>query len=336
MGLSDTAKGIALRILSGLLFTLMSLCVKLIGSAVPLGQIVFFRSAVAMLPLVVFLWLRGEFPAGLHTTRPWGHVLRSGLGAAAMFTSFATIARLPLAEVTLLGYLAPLILVLLAAVVLGERITTPRALGVALGFLGVLVLTLPELGNGPIDAARATGLGLGVATAVLTAAAYVQVRRLSATESPGAIAFYFVLVASAASLLTIPAGWVVPAPKDLALLMAAGLCGGGAHIAMTLSFRLAEVSRLAAFEYLTLLWAGLIDLILWQTAFGPAFWLALPLLLGGAAVAAGERVKGKPPQRDGGQSLGGARRRWARSMGPKAPSGARVAIIWSAAACSAW
>lgn len=294
MGLSDTGRGIALRILSGLLFTLMSLCVKLTSGTVPLGEIVFFRSAVAMLPLVVFLWLRGEFPGGLRTARPWGHVLRSGLGAAAMFTSFAAIARLPLAEATLLGYLGPLILVLLAAAVLGERITPQRALGVALGFAGVVVLTLPELGNGPIDAARATGLGLGVATAFLTAGAYTQVRRLSATESPGAIAFYFVLVASAASLLTLPAGWVVPAPGDLALLVAAGLCGGAAHIAMTLSFKLAEASRLATFEYLTLLWAGLIDLVLWQTAFGPAFWLALPLLLGGAAVAAGERAKAKP------------------------------------------
>lgn len=293
MRLSDTATGIALRVLSGLLFTLMSLCVKLTSGTVPLGEIVFFRSAVAMLPLVAFLWWRGEFPGGLRTRRPWGHVLRSGLGAAAMFTSFAAIARLPLAEATLLGYLAPLILVLFASMLLGERITAPRALGVALGFAGVVVLTMPEMGNGPMDVARATGLLLGVATAVLTAGAYVQVRRLTATESPGAIAFYFVLVASAASLVTLPAGWVVPGPVDMALLVGAGLCGGAAHIAMTLSFKLVEASRLASFDYLTLFWAGLIDLALWQTAFGPAFWLALPLLLGGAAVAASERTAPK-------------------------------------------
>jgi drug/metabolite transporter (DMT)-like permease len=60
---------------------------------------------------------------------------------------------------------------------------------------------------------------------------------------------------------------------------------------MTLSFKLAEASRLAAFEYLTLGWAGLIDFALWGTAFGPAFWLALPLVLGGAAVAAAERPR---------------------------------------------
>jgi drug/metabolite transporter (DMT)-like permease len=288
--LSPTVQGMILRTLSGLLFTFMAVCVKLTSGTVPLGEIVFFRSTFAMIPLVIFLWWRGEFPGGLRTQRPWGHVLRSSLGAAAMFTSFATVARLSLAEATLLGYLAPLILVLLAGVVLGETVTRHRALGVALGFAGVLVLTLPDLG-GAVDITRATGLALGVATAVLTAGALVQVRRLAATESPGAIAFYFVLVATLASLVTLPAGWVVPTGPDLVLLIGAGLFGGFAHIAMTLSFKLAEASRLAAFEYLTLGWAGLIDFALWGTAFGPAFWLALPLVLGGAAVAAAERPR---------------------------------------------
>lgn len=286
-------QGMALRVASGMLFVAMGGCVKAVSGDVPLGQIVFFRSFVAMLPLVIFLWWRAEFPAGLRTRRPWGHVLRSGMGAAAMFTSFAAIARLGVAEAVLLGYLAPLFLTLLAVVILGERLTPTRLAGLVLGFAGVLVLTGPEVlaGTEDWDGRRMAGLGLGLATAVLTAGALLQIRRLSSTESPGAIAFYFALVCTLAGLATLPLGWVTPQGPTLWLLIAAGLLGGLAHICMTLSFKLAEASALAPLEYLTLIWAVAIDLALFGTPIGPIFIVALPLLLASAAITGrGERA----------------------------------------------
>ena len=69
--MSGEARGIALRILSGLLFTAMAAVIKAVGNAATLGEVVFFRSAVAMVPLVIFLWFRGEFPQGLATRRPF-------------------------------------------------------------------------------------------------------------------------------------------------------------------------------------------------------------------------------------------------------------------------
>ncbi|WP_444431160.1 DMT family transporter (plasmid) [Rhodobacter capsulatus] len=111
--LSGEPLGIALRIGSTLAFAAMTACIKALGDAVPLGQVVFFRSAVALLPLVLFLWWTGDFPRGLATRRPFGHIARCLMGAAAMFTSFATLRYLPLAEATLLSYLAPVVLALL-------------------------------------------------------------------------------------------------------------------------------------------------------------------------------------------------------------------------------
>lgn len=285
-------QGIALRIAAGMLFVAMGGCVKAVSDAVPLGQIVFFRSFVAMAPLLVFLWWRAELPSGLRTRRPWGHALRSTFGAAAMFTSFAAIARLGVAEAVLLGYLAPLFLTVLAVLILGERLTPTRLLGLVLGSAGVLVLTMPELlaAGGGWDARRLMGLGLGVASAMLTAGALLQIRRLGRTESPGAIAFYFALVCTLAGLATAPLGWVMPQGPTLWLLIAAGLLGGLAHITMTLSFTLAEASALAPFEYLTLIWAVLIDLVLFGTPIGPVFAVALPLLLASAGITGrGER-----------------------------------------------
>lgn len=282
-------RGIPLRILSGLLFTGMALCIKVTSDTIPLGQIVFFRSAFALIPLVIFLFVLGDFPRGLYTKRPFGHIARSGLGAAAMFASFASIARLPLAEATLIGYLAPIMMAVLAVLVLKERLHARRVIGIALGMLGVLVLTLPEISAPELNATRLAGYGFGILMGLFTAAALIQVRRLTATESPGAIAFYFVLVSMLAALLTLPAGWVAPAPSDLLPLILAGLFGGCAHIAMTLAFKYAEASLLAPFEYLTLIWAGMIDVLWFGTGLGLAFFLALPLVLAGAAVASSAR-----------------------------------------------
>lgn len=285
--LDRPARGIALRLVSGVLFTGMAVCVKAVSDAVPTGQIVFYRSAFALLPLAVFLWWRGELPGGLRTRRPLGHLLRSALGAAAMFASFAAIARLPLAEAVLIGHLAPVFTALAAVAVLSERLTIWRILGLALGFGGVLALVWPDLG-GDADAARLAGYALGLATAALTAAALLMVRSLARTESPGAIAVYFVAASMAGGLLTLPLGWADTDRTALALLILAGVFGGAAHIAMTLAFRYAEASRLAPFEYVALLWAVLADLALFGSPLGPSFLVALPLVLLGAASAASE------------------------------------------------
>ena len=290
------ALGIALRILSGLLFAAMVVCIKAVSLDVPLGQVVFFRSFFALIPLVIFLWLRNELPGGLKTKRPFGHLARSGFGALAMFASFASIARLPVAEASLIGHLTPVFTALAAAMLLSERLTPWRIGGVALGLAGVVVLVWPELGQGETDMRRLAGYGYGLAMAVLTAFALIMVRSLNRTESPGAIAFYFVVVSMLGGIATLPWGWEVPDGPTLALLVLSGLFGGMAHIAMTLAFRNAEASRLAPFEYIALIWPVLADLLIFRLAIAPAFVLALPLVLAGAALAA---MEGLPRRRKG-------------------------------------
>lgn len=280
--------GIGLRLISGVLFTGMVICVKALSEAAPLGQIVFFRSLFALLPLMIFLAWRHEFPSGLRTTRPLGHLVRSFFGAAAMFTSFASVALLPLAEAVLLAQLAPVLTAIIAVLVLSERLTKWRVLGLAFGVAGVLVLVWPDIGGGVVDANRLLGIGLGLLTALLTAFALIMVRSLTRTESPGAIAFYFVIASMAGGLVTLPWGWALPDAQTLVLLVLAGLFGGFAHIAMTLSFSYAEASRLAPFEYVALLWPVLADMLIFRLPLSTSFVLALPLVLAGAAIAAAE------------------------------------------------
>ncbi|MFK7835891.1 MAG: DMT family transporter [Sulfitobacter sp.] len=293
MGTENPGLAIGLRILSGVLFAGMLVCAKAVSADVPLGEIVFYRSAFALIPLVIFLWIRREFPGGLATKRPVAHLLRASFGAVALFASFAAIARLNVAEAVLVAQLSPILMAISAVFILSERLTRWRVGGLALGFAGVVVLVWPELGGSAPDTARLIGFAIGLLGAALSAFALIMVRSLNRTESPGSIAFYFALASMIGGLLTLPWGWVTPDSVTLVLLIGAGLFGGFAHIAMTLAFRYAEASRIAPFEYVALLWPVLADLLIFKVALSASFLLALPLVLGGAALAAAEKERVK-------------------------------------------
>lgn len=285
--------GISLRILSGLLGAGLFVCVKALSEDVPLGEIVFFRSFFALIPLIVFLYVRHEFPQGLATKRPFGHFARASLGALAMFASFAAVARLSLAEAILIAQLSPIIMAVIAALFLSEQLTRWRIGGLALGFTGVIVLIWPDLVLGQANEERLLGYGIGLLAAVLTACALTIVRSLNRTESPGAIALYFVIASMVGALFTLPWGWIMPSGTTLVLLVASGLFGGFMHIAMTLAFRYAEASRLAPFEYIALIWPLLADLLIFDLPLSTSFWLSAPIVLAGAALAASEGRRGQ-------------------------------------------
>lgn len=289
--LPNEALGVTLRILSTLAFALMSVCVKALGDTVPLGQIVFFRSAIALVPLAAYLWWRSDWPGGLRTSRPFGHIGRCLMGAAAMFTSFATIRLLPLAEATMLSYLAPVMLAVLAWALLKERLTARRIAGVALGLAGAAAFCLPAFA-GALPDTGGLGVFLGILTAMLTAGALIQVRRLTLLgEGAGAIAFWFAVVSALCGLATLPWGWIWPGMAGTMLLIATGFAGGLAHILMTLSFRHADASALAPFEYLSVLWAVALGFVFFAEVPGLAFLLAGPLVLLGAIIARPPRAR---------------------------------------------
>jgi drug/metabolite transporter (DMT)-like permease len=127
-----------------------------------------------------------------------------------MFASFAPIARLPLAEATLLTYLSPAFTSVAGVLLLSERVTVWRIGGVVVGLAGVLVLVWPELSHVDIDAGPMWGYIWDVLMGVLTAFALIMVRSLSRTESPGAIAFYFVIASMIGGIATVPFGWAMP------------------------------------------------------------------------------------------------------------------------------
>lgn len=253
-------KAIVLKLASALVFALMSAAVRYLGEDVPLGQQVFFRSAFAMLPLLVIYAGRQELHHALHTKRPLGHVGRGAISVAGMFLNFAALQRLPLSDATAISFAAPLITVALAAMFLGERVRIYRWSAVAVGFVGVIVMLWPYFDVGHYTGAAASasavvGASCGLLAAFTNAGSVVQTRRLTTTETTPSIVFYFSLICTIGGLATLPFGWVMPNPMQLAVLIALGLLGGLAHVLVTESYRYAPASLVAPLDYTSLLWA---------------------------------------------------------------------------------
>ncbi|MDP3417082.1 DMT family transporter [Falsiroseomonas sp.] len=272
--------GIALRLTATLLFTVMGLQVRLASAEAPVGQIVFHRSAWALIPVLAYLTWRGQFPRGLRTRNPLGHVRRSMYGCASMFFSFLSLSKLPLALATALSFLAPLLAVPAGMIFLRERPGLLVGGAAVLGFGGVLLMLLPAFIGPTLDADTLIGVGAGLATAATVLGARVEVKRLTATELPGTIVLYFSLVCAAGGLATWPFGWADVTGTGFLYLVGAGFAGGLAHICMTEAVARAPISLLAPFEYTALLWAVLFDLLIFGLV------PALPSLLGAVLIVA--------------------------------------------------
>lgn len=249
-------RGIGLKVASVVVFIVMASLIKATADHVPAGQAVFFRSFFAIPVIVLWLYLRHELHQGVGTKNPMGHFWRGFVGTAAMGCGFAGLAYLPLPEVTALGYASPLLVVVFATMFLNEKVGVWRLSAVALGLVGVLVVLSPRLsiGDGATDG-QALGATLVLTGAVFSALAQVFVRKLIATERTATIVFWFSFNSALLALVTLPFGWVVPTWQEAALLILAGLCGGVGQILLTSSYREADASVVAPFEYASILFA---------------------------------------------------------------------------------
>jgi drug/metabolite transporter (DMT)-like permease len=254
--------GIALKIASALAFTLMSAGVKLVAERYPIGEVVFFRSAFALVPLLAWLSWRGDLINAVRTDDLKGHLLRGIISTSGMFAGFIALSYLPLSDAVAIGYASPLITVVLAALILKETVRAYRWSAVVVGFVGVIIMLLPHLNGSIVAQGLAGGAGVGALFALFaaccSAGATIQIRRLMVRERTGAIVFYFSPLTTFMGLMTIVLGWRMPDLADAVLLVVIGILGGIGQILLTLSYRHADTSVIAPFEYTTMLWAVLI------------------------------------------------------------------------------
>jgi drug/metabolite transporter (DMT)-like permease len=273
--------GIGLKVASGLCFTLGNGLISALGRDVPAGQLMFSRSFFALLIITLWLLGSGKLREAVRVVSPGAHFLRSFIGFGGTICMILALARLPLAETTLLGYASPFFVLLFSAILLGEPFRRIQLAAVVLGFLGVVVVLGGGLETHHGAETEWTGWALALGWAALSAGVAVQIRNLvNRREKPVSIVFYFMAFSSLLSLATLPFGWIWLDWRQGAILAVLGLLTGAGQILMTNGYKYASASTLAPFEYTTLLWALLIGWI----AFGNT--PDLMVLLGGAIIIA--------------------------------------------------
>lgn len=257
--------GVLLKIFAALCATLMLACVKGLNGAVPTGEVIFFRSFIALFPLLIWLKVQGNVLENLKTRNLFGHFIRGFSGTGGMYFNYLALVYISLADATALSYAAPLFTVMMAAMLLKERVRVSRWVAVVVGLSGILIMlssSLAASGGVLAGSASSATASLGVAFALIaalcTATSNVQIRFLNGIEKPGAIVFYFSVMTTLIGLATAFFGWVKPTGLQLLLLVGCGLFGGLAQILVTLSLRYADASLLAPFDYTTLVWSMLI------------------------------------------------------------------------------
>ncbi len=252
--LNPALHGIALKVASVCSFMVMVSLLKA-AQGIPTGELVFFRSFFGIIPVIAVLAWKRELLDGLKTSRLGGHLWRGVVGTLAMVLNFYALTQLPLPEAVTLNYAMPLMIVVLSALMLGEVVRLHRWSAVVIGFVGVLIIAWPRLTLFSDGAANAAAIGVlaAIGGAAAGATAQVLVGTLVRTERSATVVLYFLIASAVLSLLTLPFGWVMPDPRQAVLLIGAGIAGGIGQVLVTESYRRADLSVVAPFEYSSLL-----------------------------------------------------------------------------------
>ncbi|HZH27135.1 MAG TPA: DMT family transporter [Azospirillaceae bacterium] len=267
-------RGVGLYVGAVFVGACMDVLIKLASDAHPISQIVFFRSFFGLVPLLLWAVPRGGWRS-LVPRRPVACLSRGLVQAAAALFFFLSFRELPLADAYAIGFTAPLMIALLSAPLLGERVGGRRWAAILVGFAGVLVMLKPG-GEGTFS----LGALAALAGAFFYALSAVLIRRLSREETTAAIAVSATVTMAGVSALSAPLGWTLPDLAGWTLLVGVGLLGGVLTILFTAAFRMAPASVLAPFEYTAMLWG---------VGFGMAVWGDMPTLglAAGSAIVVG-------------------------------------------------
>jgi len=260
--------GFSAMLLSILLFSLMDANVKWLGATYPTAQIMFFRCAVALVPVLVIVAMRGGIGV-LRTHQKKLHLLRSLMGIMAMGLAFYAFSLMPLAEAVSILHTAPLFMTALSVLLLRESVGIRRWSALVLGFIGMLLVVRPGTDM------LASGSLYMLMAAFSIGCTSIIIRHLGKIDDPVCITFYFTVTGVILSLAgMLMQGWKTPEMTDLALLMLVGLLGGLAQYLMTLSYQHLALGVVAPLKYLSIVFSGTIAYLVWgevpdlQSVFG--------------------------------------------------------------------
>lgn len=223
-------------------FALNGVLVRLMSDDLHPFEIAFFRNFVAGLIILPIVLGRD----GLSALRPNRFDLLTGRGivnSASMMAWFYAVPLMPLADITALGFTAPLWATVLAALVLGETVRARRWTATAVGFLGALVIIRPGFTE------ISEGVWLVLFSSATWAATIIFVRVLTQWERPGTILAWQTIMMSVFSLIPALFVWEWPRGETWIWLISLGVLSAAAHACHVRAYTLQEVAALQPLDF---------------------------------------------------------------------------------------
>lgn len=262
--------GIYWMLLTMFLFVSMDAVAKYLTATYPVHQVVWARYMFHV--LLLFAWLGPRAPSVLRTSRLRLQLGRSLLLLLTTFFFFTALSFMQLVDASVIMFIGPIVLTVLAALILREHVGARRWSGVVIGFIGALIVIRP--GTSMVQPAAV----FAVAAACCYALYQITTRQLSHYDAPLTTLSYTALVGALLSSLAAPFGWVWPDAQGWALMALAGLIGGVGHFCVIKAFQAAPAAVVAPFGYTS---------IVWSTCFGFIIFGDLPdmwTIAGGAII----------------------------------------------------
>ena len=272
-------RGIAWMLVTGLLFVGVTGVVRHLGSDMSPMQAAFIRyvfGVVLMAPVLLRRGGRARLFSGesLRSRRLGLHALRGVVHAAGVMLWFYAMARIPIAEVTSLGFTAPIFTTIGAALFLGERLRAHRIGAVLIGFGGAMIILRPGF------EVISTGALAQLAAAPLFAASFLITKKLTETESSASIVAHLTIFVTLALLPAALMSWRTPSWEELGWLCATAVFATLGHLALTQALRATEITVTQPFSFLQLVWATLLGFYVFDER--PEIWI----WIGGAVIVA--------------------------------------------------
>jgi drug/metabolite transporter (DMT)-like permease len=240
--------GIALILATLLLFVSMDTLVKDLVQRNPAPVLIWLRFLVHMLVAAGIMLAVPRFRPFMRSKAPVRQIVRSALLLGTTSTFFFGLMYLKLADLVILTQAAPLIVVALSVVLLGEKVGPRRWLGVLVGFAGVVIILKPGFG---FEWASLFGL----ASALIYAVYQIMTRSLSRADHTMTTFFYTASVGAVVMAAVAPFFWQPPALLDAILICLPGVIGGSGHLLLIMAFARSEASLLAPYFYTAIVWA---------------------------------------------------------------------------------
>ena len=264
------------------MFSAMGAAVKLASNAFSTSEVVMYRGLVGT--ILLFLMVRQQ-GLSLKSAFPREHLSRSVIGVTSLWMWFFAIGKLPLATAVTLNYMSPIWLAAWMFLVGWwrgrSRTEWPLVLAVGMSFAGVTLVLRPA-----VEMHHWLGGAVAIASSVISALAYMQVRRLGQMGEPEfRVVFYFSLTTTIAGILGAILENGVRTPfhaltwHSFGLVLAIGVSGLLAQMTMTRAYRLGAVLVVANLQYTSIIFSSLWGMLLWGDVFGWHVWLGMAVIL---------------------------------------------------------